>query len=298
MPGNACCSLHPKYETGWQRTASPYELPHVWGSASTNACKLPLTACDFDSAEKRIMRIHYKGSYGIKARSIGTYAVCVYSFLWCDMIDRERLRLEMEKQGVSQAALAKAAGVSAASIQQILNGSVKSPRSVRKLADALSVSVDWLEGVSDKPNRQYLDDVSSDDVTPVPFQYLVKDTEALGENRVKSAVILFSKSWIERIAGTSEYDDIVVMGVNHADMAPTLSPGDEVILAKRQFDNHPDAIWFFSVSGDLFLRRVRRAGGEKLLISADNPAFRPFEVVGSEVIFLGLVVWHGRKMTP
>jgi phage repressor protein C with HTH and peptisase S24 domain len=218
-------------------------------------------------------------------------------FLWCAVIDRDRLIAEMQKQGVTQAALARAVGVSAASVQQILNGSVKSPRSTRKIAEALGVSVDWLEGVSDDPKRVYLEDVEQDDVTPAGFQYLAKN-DVDSSDRVTTKVILFSKSWIERIAGTSNYEDIVVFRIGGSDMAPTLTSGDEVILAKQEFDSHPDSIWFFDYGGEMFIRRVRRVSPGRVAVSADNPAFPTFEAMEDDVRFLGRLVWHGRKLGP
>ena len=69
------------------------------------------------------------------------------------MILGERIRQLREKQGMSQAALARALGASNMAINLLENGSTRAPHIDRliAIADLFSVSIDYLVGRTDDP---------------------------------------------------------------------------------------------------------------------------------------------------
>ena len=62
----------------------------------------------------------------------------------------ERIQYAMDKQGISQADLARMTGITTSNITYIVNGKTKDPRfqSVLLIADALGVSLNYLAGIA------------------------------------------------------------------------------------------------------------------------------------------------------
>lgn len=60
----------------------------------------------------------------------------------------DRIRYAMEQQGMKQADLARATGLSTTLVAQIVTGHTKDPRlsNVMKIADSLNVPMDYLAG--------------------------------------------------------------------------------------------------------------------------------------------------------
>lgn len=67
------------------------------------------------------------------------------------MIVRERLIERMEVHGVTQAALARACGVSQQTIGRLVAGDAYSSRYIHRIARALETSVEYLTGETDDP---------------------------------------------------------------------------------------------------------------------------------------------------
>ncbi len=205
----------------------------------------------------------------------------------------------MTRQGISQAVLASAVGVSPAAIQQVLNGSTRNPRSTRQIAKILGVSLEWLEGESEDPKHVYKNDVQDNDLEPVAIPYFTRDCEhdEKTSESVATRVVLISKSWVRSILPRGISPDIIMFRFTARDMAPTILPGDDVIVtAADKFDNHVGSIWMFDYQGRSIFRRIRRVDGDTLRVFADNPATAEFDVQEAELSFIGKVVWQGRSL--
>jgi len=69
---------------------------------------------------------------------------------------RERLQRAMDEAGITQSALARAAGVDRSTVSQLLSGHaprLPNAQFVAECAAALGVSADWLLGLSERPER-------------------------------------------------------------------------------------------------------------------------------------------------
>jgi transcriptional regulator with XRE-family HTH domain len=216
------------------------------------------------------------------------------------MIDRDRLKSEMTRQRVSQAALAGAVGVSPAAIQQILNGKTRRPRAAREIARILGVSQDWLEGVTDDPAHQHIDDIKDDDLVPIAVPYFTTqfDVAITPSQKVARRLVLFSRSWIRSILPDTMPKNIVMMRFTSRSMAPTILPGDDVMIVTQEtFDGEAGTIWLFDYDDQSLYRRVRRGEGDTWHLFADNPATPALDVPASAVRFFGKVVWQGRSLS-
>ncbi len=213
----------------------------------------------------------------------------------------DRLREWMELKGLSQAELARRAAVSPAAIQQLLNGSSKTTRSLRKIAEALEVSPDWLEGVSDATTVEgvKLAQFPGDgEVVKVAYIGVFKGPP-FDRKKAGLRFLSVSKYWLEHITDGLDALDVSFHQVATDEMSPTISRGDDVCYRhEHAHDGMPDGIWFLSYNGVGLLRRVRPAKGAGFYLSADNPIIAPFEARADEIEFGGKVLWQGRSLTP
>lgn len=68
------------------------------------------------------------------------------------MIQHERLRSLMSEKGVKQKALAEKIGISPQAVSKIVKGETTDPRKLLAIAQALDVSVEYLQGDADTPD--------------------------------------------------------------------------------------------------------------------------------------------------
>jgi phage repressor protein C with HTH and peptisase S24 domain len=205
----------------------------------------------------------------------------------------------MELKGLSQAELARRADVSPATIQQLLNGSSKTTRSLRKIAAVLEVSPDWLEGVKDATPVEGVKAVGfAGDRETVDVAYLgVFNGRPHERTQTGVRFLTISSYWLDNIADGLGPFDVSFCKLATDEMSPTLSRGDDVCYRHLQVhDGIPDGIWFLSYNDVGLLRRVRplRSGG--FYLSADNPIIAPFEAEAEEIEFGGKVIWQGRSL--
>lgn len=83
-------------------------------------------------------------------------------------------------------------------------------------------------------------------------------------------------------------------------MEPTLLRHDIVLIdtTDRNFVGG-DLIWALTYAGQGYikrLRRVRRAGADRIILLSDNPQVPPEEAEPEDVHIIGKVVWVGRRM--
>ncbi len=209
-------------------------------------------------------------------------------------IDRERLASAMKKAGFSQAELARRASVSPAAVQQMLNGKIKSSRSIREIADALEVSDQWLQGLTDDPIPYIVISKNPSDAETSRLPYSLAEN---GQRKLK--FLTLSSFWLNEIAGTDNPFGHVMSVVFDGAMAPTLMPGDNMLMrVSNVFDGAPNSIWMIRLKGRTLLRRVREKADDVFVLSADNPVVPAIEVGPSDFELHGEVIWQGRKLNP
>lgn len=95
--------------------------------------------------------------------------------------------------------------------------------------------------------------------------------------------------------------DLLLLEVDDDAMAPTFSPGDEVLI-DRTLASGPlrDGVYLLRVGGALALRRVQLAPNRALRLISDHPAYA-MDVIepgphAPPWAVLGRVIWHARKI--
>ena len=92
-----------------------------------------------------------------------------------------------------------------------------------------------------------------------------------------------------------EARQVVVVPVQGDSMAPTLQPGDLLMVDEAERGVAPGAVHLLRMDDALLVKRLRLAG-EGLEVASDNPAYPPITAVLSEVTVLGRVVGISRRL--
>jgi Peptidase S24-like len=111
--------------------------------------------------------------------------------------------------------------------------------------------------------------------------------------------IAFNRAWVQtELAGTPK--DFFAIHVRGESMAPTLQPGDLIVVDKRDNAFAFEAMYVLRLGQTLVVKRVRKGPGTLELIS-DNAAYGKQEVrmetvQPGDLQPLGRVVWFARKL--
>jgi phage repressor protein C with HTH and peptisase S24 domain len=116
---------------------------------------------------------------------------------------------------------------------------------------------------------------------------------ALDGSEIAVGQLRFSAAWLKRHGLDPAM--LSAIEVEGDSMAPTLADGDEILV-----DRTPRAlragIHVLRADDVLLVKRVERAGAERVRLISDNPAYGPLERPLGEVEMLGRVVWKGGRL--
>lgn len=106
--------------------------------------------------------------------------------------------------------------------------------------------------------------------------------------------LAFKAAWIKKRAG-GRVTDMSVIRVDGTSMAPTLEPGDR-ILVDQAVRAPGEGLYVLRIDGELLVKRLTRMPGGRFTVKSDNPAFSPIVLEGHEVEVCGRVLWIGRAL--
>lgn len=199
----------------------------------------------------------------------------------------ERFESILAQKGIKASQVAKATGIPPSTFTDWKKGRSK-PKAdkIKKIADYLDISKDWLEGVSDNPVVQQkkgnIINVLGDVAAGIPIEAVenIIDTEEISEC----------------LANTGEFFGLRIKGDS---MQPSICEGDTVIV-KRQDDANTGDIIIALVNGDnaTCKRLVKYKDGISLI--SLNPSYEPMvfskkEIQEKPVRIIGRVVENRRK---
>lgn len=201
----------------------------------------------------------------------------------------DRLKEERTRLGLSQAALAAAAGIPKATLVGYeLGRRVPGGDALRSLASA-GVDIHYV-----------LTGVRSGGLVRVP----VIDVEAAagGGALIDSEKVVdwlgFRSDWLRRQVGTP--NQAIVVRIVGDSMEPTLSHGDAVLVDMRARHQEPrDGIYIVRIGDLAMAKRVQPLGRRRVRLISDNPAYPPMDVrlgEDGEAEIIGRVVWVGRTV--
>ncbi|WP_195904218.1 S24 family peptidase [Microvirga lotononidis] len=187
--------------------------------------------------------------------------------------------------------LAQRAGVSRASIYNILDGKAVSLTILSKILDTTGYSWTWLITGNGMPAAHW-----EQATTLVPRMKYVELEHGSGTLQPTGRHKLFETELLQEL-GLSP-DNAGVISVSDDAMAPTMNPMDDVLIHLRECDLSQDELFAIAVDDQLTIRRAERAKGEASWILTaqrrDIPAIAVSDNLPVQVY--GRVRWIGHKL--
>ncbi|MDO5621239.1 MAG: LexA family transcriptional regulator [Paracoccus sp. (in: a-proteobacteria)] len=192
-----------------------------------------------------------------------------------------RIRSLREQKGLSRKAFADAIGVSEAKVQAIEIGRQRIDHEVlRALSKRLGIDANWLLlGVAEANSP----DTSTPLAQFVPITCFTVGAStgrgSVAQDETGSGTYAYNKAFLDRRG--LKPGNLAVISVRGDSMAPDLRNGDLILIDRA--DATPDAIregriYVVKFDGDLYVKRIQRAPGKRLILVSSNPAYQPVTV--------------------
>lgn len=219
-----------------------------------------------------------------------------------------RLAELIEEKGEDMASLSRMLGRNPAYIQQFIRRGV--PRKLdeadrRTLAryfgvDESELGAEPREVVAASADRNIPIQVAGADWVAVPRLDVGASAGPGALNLEERAVgrIGFQPSWL-RDLGPSSVANLQLIRVNGDSMAPTLSPGDDILVDLGDgAERLRDGIYVLRVDDALNVKRLAVfPQGRRFTIKSDNPAYPDWtDCTAETVTIVGRVLWAGRRL--
>lgn len=120
---------------------------------------------------------------------------------------------------------------------------------------------------------------------------------ALGDDEALVAEIAFDEAWLRRLGAGS--DAVTMIRVEGDSMAPTLSDGDDILVAMNggTGTHRRDGIHVLRMDDALIVKRLAFRPDGRLSVTSDNPLYPSYPDVAPEsVTIVGRVIWAGRRV--
>lgn len=226
-----------------------------------------------------------------------------------------RLRWARIRAGYDSATeFARAASVNPTSYRAYENGQNKFSKLAASFGRLLGVSAEWLIEGGPSPIGAIPEKPETIDRTPDMPRIRISDSDeatlevrqvdlgyAMGpgthiDDYPDETPIRFDSAFLRSISRANAEQLFVARGDGDS-MFPTLINDDQVMIDTTQRTlNMQDRIWAVSVYGAGMIKRLRAAGGGKVLVMSDNPAVSDQEVDAADLHIVGRVIWVGRRI--
>ncbi|UOK36337.1 phage repressor protein [Pseudomonas palleroniana] len=239
---------------------------------------------------------------------------------------QERLKLAMAgPPKVTQAALARACGIRAPSVNDWISGKTKTIEGENLLiaADYLKVMPMWL-ATGKGPMRKGSDDGAQpaskeSNVVPIESRRKSQDSSfitipqldvagSMGSGRVPPDHIEVIRDitvhldWLKTQGlSYSKLENLAIIDGDGDSMEGTFRNGDALLVDRGITEIRTDAIYVFTLEGELFIKRLQRLTGGSLRMISDNPVYPPIMIEGDMLAKVHiqarvLLVWNARKL--
>lgn len=239
---------------------------------------------------------------------------------------QERLKLAMTgPPKVSQASLARACGIRAPSVNDWLSGKTKTIEGQNLLiaADFLKVQPMWLatgkgsmrKGVNGglSPDSKEGNVISIDSRRkPLDSSFItipqLDVAGSMGVGRVPPDHIEVIRDitvhldWLQTQGlSYSKLENLAIIDGDGDSMEGTFRNGDALLVDRGITEIRTDAIYVFTLEGELFIKRLQRLTGGSLRMISDNPVYPAIMIEGDMLAKVHiqarvLLVWNARKL--
>ncbi|WP_447872029.1 XRE family transcriptional regulator [Serratia fonticola] len=234
----------------------------------------------------------------------------------------QRLKIAMEAENTTQAALAEKVGVSQAAIQKISSGKAKSSTKIVEIARALRVRPEWLseesgtmrdsESIAKRPHHpdstippeedwETVDAWDSDTPLPsdeveVPF---LRDIElaagdgSFNEEDYNGFKLRFSKATLRRVGARTNGKGVLCFPARGDSMEPNIPDGTTVAVNTDDKKIVDGKIYAINENGWKRIKLLYRVGPDRISIRSFNATeHEPEEKDIDQVEIIGRVFWY------
>lgn len=177
---------------------------------------------------------------------------------------QDRIKLALEKSGLSKTDLWKGCGVSSSTVTTWFNGRNQSinGNNLLKAAKVLGVNPSWLadgQGYMSQ-SQETIDNIYIPRLTPLDqsqtnFELKINQTWLFKQ---------FNKTTLESLSHLDVLDDT---------MSPYLNPGDYVLIDTSLPSYNTDGLYAVKIATNYYIRRIQHKDNGTLLMKCDNPAY-------------------------
>ena len=210
----------------------------------------------------------------------------------------------MAELGKTQAAVARAVGVSQQAIGKIINGQSSGSKFIARIARELMTTPQYLSGETDDPSEGALPVPTADDVADQVGGVRIKEIDldyGMGASWIDGVPVteverVFPADWLVQFTRAHPQYLFFAHGAGDS-MMPTIMDRDIVLIdTTQQTLNMSDRIWAVAFGGAGMIKRLRPQpdGGVKLM--SDNPSVRDEVAYDGELSIIGRVVAVMRKI--
>lgn len=207
-----------------------------------------------------------------------------------------RLIWARAQRGMSQAKLAKSAGMAPSAIGNLEIGLRNSSRKITVIASILGVNALWLAEGKGSPSINTAENSSLDNafykIKKVKLKLATGNEGFTADQELKDDVLLhFRRDWMTAKGFIPE--DLLAILVHGKSMEPGLREGDTVVVNTGDCTPADGEVFVINYEGEAVVRRLIRDAGNWWL-SSDNPdqgRFPRKECSGDRCLIIGRVVY-------
>ena len=216
----------------------------------------------------------------------------------------ERIAERRSQLGISQAELARLAGVSQATIGKLESGISSGSSQMHKIARVLQTTSEYLTGEIEDPHIGAAPLATPQMVAEQLGLTLIPEIDlhfALGggsyaDGPVSTSLVPYRTDWLQRITRGTPADVFLTRGDGDS-MMPTILDDDDVVVNRAdRIITKQDRIWALGYGDLVAIKRVRRLASGVFQLLSDNPNVTPIEAYEEELRVIGRVIWIGRRM--
>jgi len=183
---------------------------------------------------------------------------------------QDRIKLALEKSGLSKTDLWKGCGVRSSTVTSWFRGPNQTISGINLMnaSRILGVNPDWLA-----TGKGYM---SSTTISSSKYDDESTYIQISNPSQSKSIEsIKLSLNWIKERAAGANPNQLSIVFINDDSMSPTLNQGDFIIINSniKKFSN--DGIYIINTIAGSFIKRIQKLLDGTYLIKSDNPSYEP-----------------------
>lgn len=177
---------------------------------------------------------------------------------------QDRIKLALEKSGLSKTDLWKGCGVSSSTVSTWFNGRNQNINggNLLKAANVLGVHPLWLANgqgdmrAANQPESHLY----------IPSLNPIDQSQTIFELKI-------NQSWLFKQFGKTVTDSFSHINILDDTMSPHLNPGDYVLIDTSTSSYNTDGLYAVRISKKFYIRRIQHQDDGKLLMKCDNSAY-------------------------